>query len=111
MVVDSFFENVDRDGKNAVLHFKPQPAKQMLIACLYSRWVDPTTGVELLSFAAVTDEPPAEVAAAGHDRMIVSLKAASAPTWLSPAGQSDEMLQAILSDREAPIYEHEVLAA
>jgi len=29
----------------------------------------------LLSFAAITDEPPAEVASAGHDRCIVPVKA------------------------------------
>jgi putative SOS response-associated peptidase YedK len=111
MVVESFFENVDRDGKNVVLHFKPRPAKNMFIACLYSEWEDPKTGEQLLSFAAVTDEPPAEVAAAGHDRMIVNLKRENVDAWLTPAGRSDADLRAILSDREAPYYEHEVEAA
>jgi len=110
LVVDTFFENVDRDGKNVVLHFKPNPPKPMLVACLYSRWVDPKGG-QLLSFAAVTDEPPAEVAAAGHDRMIVNLKPEHVETWLSPQGRSDAELQSILSDREAPYYAHEVMAA
>ena len=32
MMVESFFENVDRDGKNQVLHFIPRPAGTMLIA-------------------------------------------------------------------------------
>jgi len=26
MLVESFYENVDRDGRNAVLHFAPRPA-------------------------------------------------------------------------------------
>ena len=34
MMVESFFENVERDGKNQVLHFVPRPADTMLIACL-----------------------------------------------------------------------------
>ena len=34
MMVESFFENVERDGKNQVLHFVPKPADTMLIACL-----------------------------------------------------------------------------
>ena len=34
MLVDSFFENVEREGKNQVLHFVPKPAGTMLIACL-----------------------------------------------------------------------------
>jgi len=111
MLVDSFFENVQRDGKNAVLHFVPRPAGTMLIACLYSEWQDPKGGTELLSFAAITDEPPPEVAAAGHDRMIVSLKAENLDRWLTPTGRSDDELHAILSDRASPFYEHEVLAA
>jgi hypothetical protein len=64
MLVDSFFENVDRNGQNQVLHFVPKPAGTMLIACLYAEWRDPKGGSPLLSFAAITDEPPPEVAAA-----------------------------------------------
>lgn len=111
MLVDSFYENVDRDGKNAVLHFVPKPAGIMLIACLYADWKDPKDGSELLSFAAITDEPPPEVSAAGHDRMIVNLKPENIDAWLSPEGRPLDELQAILSNRQAPYYEHEVLAA
>ena len=111
MLVDSFFENVDRAGKNEVLHFIPRPAGTMLIACLYAEWKDPKGGAQLLSFAAITDEPPPEVAAAGHDRMIINLKAEHLDTWLSPQGRSLDELQKILGDRQAPYYEHEVMAA
>jgi putative SOS response-associated peptidase YedK len=111
MLVESFFENVDRDGKNEVLHFVPRPAGTMLIACLYSEWRDMASGEQLLSFAALTDEPPAEVAAAGHDRMIINLKPENVAAWLTPAGRSLEELQTILADRQAPYYEHEVMAA
>jgi putative SOS response-associated peptidase YedK len=111
MLVESFFENVDRDGRNQVLHFVPRPPDTMLIACLVSRWLDPKGGPPLLSFAAITDEPPAEVAAAGHDRMIVNLKPEHLDTWLAPAGHSLDSLHAILADRQAPYYEHEVMAA
>jgi putative SOS response-associated peptidase YedK len=111
MVVDSFFENVDRNGKNEVLHFVPKPAGTMLIACLYAEWRDPKGGAPLLSFAAITDEPPPEVAAAGHDRMIINLKPEHLGAWLTPQGRSQDELQAILSDRQMPYYEHEVMAA
>lgn len=111
MLVQSFYENVERDGRNAILHFVPKPADTMLVACLYSEWVDPKDGRKLLSFAAITDEPPAEVAAAGHDRMIVNLRPENLDAWLSPAGRPLEELQRILSDRQQPFYDHEVLAA
>jgi putative SOS response-associated peptidase YedK len=111
MLVESFFENVDREGRNQVLHFVPRPVDTMLIACLCSTWEDPKGGPPLLSFAAITDEPPPEVAAAGHDRMIVNLKPENVDAWLAPAGRTPEELQSILADRQTPYYEHEVLAA
>jgi putative SOS response-associated peptidase YedK len=74
MVIESFYENVTgTDGKNQVLHFVPRPAGLMWIACLFAEWSDPRTGEKLVSFAAITDDPQPEVAAAGHNRMIVSL--------------------------------------
>lgn len=110
MVVDSFYENVEREHKNVVLHFTPRPAYQMLVACLYADWSDPKEG-RLLSFAAVTDEPPPEIKAAGHDRCIINLREENVEAWLMPKGRSDEELQKLLSDRQTPYYEHEVAAA
>ncbi|MFL6620359.1 MAG: SOS response-associated peptidase family protein [Povalibacter sp.] len=109
MLVSSFFENVEREGKNVVLHFNPRPAQTMLIACLYSAWTSPTEG-EIRSFAAVTDEPPAEIAAAGHDRCIVNIQPGNVERWLTPEGRSTAELQAILDDRQQPYYEHAIAA-
>jgi len=109
MLCESFYENVSRDGRNAVLHFTPRPAETMLVACLVSAWDGPEG--RLLSFAAITDEPPAEVAATGHDRMIISIRPENVDRWLTPAGRSPQELQEILDDRRLPYYEHELLAA
>jgi putative SOS response-associated peptidase YedK len=111
MLATSFFENVDRDGSNVVLHFRPQPAQLMWVACLYDEWQDPKDGTSLLSFAAVTDEPPPEVRDAGHDRIIINIQPANAGRWLNPATCSTDELQSILTDRQAPYYEHAVAAA
>jgi hypothetical protein len=43
--------------------------------------------------------------------MIVSLKRENLDAWLSPRGRTLDELQQILGDREAPYYEHEVMAA
>jgi putative SOS response-associated peptidase YedK len=110
MVIDSFFENVERDGRNVVLHFTPRPVHRMLIACLFGEWRDPQEGT-LLSFAAITDDPPPEVRATGHDRMIINLRSQNVERWLTPQGHTSEELQALLSDRETPYYEHQVEAA
>jgi len=80
----------------------------MLVACLWSRWSAPGEE-DLLSFAAITDEPPPEVAAAGHDRCIVPIKAEHLDAWLDPKGDIRAMY-AILDDRERPYYEHRMAA-
>lgn len=111
LAVESIYENVEREGRNAVLHFVPRPVQPMFVACLTSTWIDPRGGRPLLSFAAITDEPPVEVAAAGHDRMIVNIRAENVDAWLRPGGRSRAELQSILADRQAACYEYEVLAA
>lgn len=109
MLVHSFFENVERDGVNQVLQFVPQPPQVMFVACLYSTWTAPD-GRQLLSCAAITDEPPDEVHAAGHDRIIVNLLQENVDRWLTPEGRSIDELQQILSERQRPFYEHRVAA-
>jgi putative SOS response-associated peptidase YedK len=109
MAITSFYENVvGPNGQNSVLHFNPREPSVMPIACLFAEWSDPKTGEQLLSFAAVTDEPPEEVAAAGHDRMVIRLTRENVDRWLTPRGRSDEELQAILSERQPAYYEHRV---
>ena len=85
--------------------------QDMLVACLWSRWEPPAgSGSDpLLSFAAITDEPPPEVAAAGHDRCIIPVKPAHLDAWLRPSGDLAESY-AILDDRARPYYEHRMAA-
>lgn len=108
ILVDRFFENVHRDGKNVVLEFEPDDRVPMIVACLWSSWTGPEG--ELLSFAAITDDPPPEVVAAGHDRCIVPIKPEHFDAWLKPADRSLKDLYAILDDRPRPYYEHRLAA-
>lgn len=114
MVVSRFFENVQRtesDGttKNVVLEFNPNDGREMLVACLWSRSTAPGEP-DLLSFASITDEPPPEVAAAGHDRCIVPIKPEHIDAWLNPDPKDLEAPYTILDDRERPYYEHRLAA-
>ena len=108
MVADAFFEVVERDGAKAVLEFRPQGLGDMLVACLGSRWEAPGEP-SLLSFAAITDEPPPEIAATGHDRCVIPIKEANLDAWLNPQGDLAAM-QRLLDDRERPFYEHRLAA-
>lgn len=111
IVADTFYENVEGpDGKNLVLQFTPRDREPLFIACLWSRWTDPK-GVEpdLLSFAAITDDPEPEVAAAGHDRTVINIKPEHVEAWLHPAGDIAAMY-AIFDDKQHPYYEHRIAA-
>lgn len=117
LVVNAFYENVARHTaehrelapgekpENRVLEFRPRPAQDMLVACLWSRWSAPGEP-DLLSFAAITDEPPAEVAAAGHDRCIVPIRPEQVDAWLNPDPHNLRAQYALLDDRPRPYYEH-----
>jgi Uncharacterized conserved protein len=95
--------------ENVVLEFKPQPAQDMLVACLWSHWQAPGKP-DLLSFAAITDEPPPEIAAAGHDRCIIPIKPEHIDAWLCPDPNNLAAQYAILDDRHRPYYEHRMAA-
>ena len=123
MIVTTFFENVARhtaEGRellsgespeNIVLRFEPKPAQDMYVACLYSHWTSSNPDEpDLWSFAAVTDDPPPEVAAAGHDRCIVQLRPENVAAWLTPEGRSLDELDALLNDKEPAYYEHRLAA-
>jgi hypothetical protein len=59
--------------ENVILEFNPNPPHNMLIARVWSHWSG-TGEPDMLSFVAITDEPPTEVAAAGRDRCIIPIK-------------------------------------
>jgi putative SOS response-associated peptidase YedK len=88
-----------------VLEFNPQPQHDMLVACLWSSW-SALDQPDLLSFAAVTDEPPPEILAAGHDRCIVPIRPENLLTWLDPQASTLDAQEAILEDRDRQFYEH-----
>nr|WP_312660622.1 SOS response-associated peptidase family protein [Stenotrophomonas geniculata] len=112
MVVDTFYENVEGpDGKNQVVQFTPRTGEPMLVACLWSHWADPAgKEPDLLSFAAITDDPETEVAAAGHDRTIINIKPEHVDAWLNPDPGDLTALYRIFDDKRHPFYEHKLAA-
>src|SRR5262245_24525201 len=109
MVIQGFYEHVNRDGENVILEFHPRPDQDMLVACLWSRWTA-SNQPELLSFAASTDEPPAEIAAAGHDRCVIPIQPEDVDAWLNPDPKHLAASYAILDNRPRPYYEHRLAA-
>ena len=121
MVISGFYENVPEHlyehrelapgekEKNLVLEFDPKPARDMLVPCLWDHWTQQGKP-SLDSFAAITDEPTAEVAATGHQRTIITIQERDLDAWLSPAGLSKGELERILTEKEIPYYVHQIAA-
>ena len=108
VLATAFYEHVDRDGQDQVLEFKPSDGRDMIAACLWTRTTE-RDGTPLYSFAAVTDDPPEEVAAAGHDRCIIPINREHLDAWLAPTGDL-AALYAVLDSRDRPYYEHRLAA-
>jgi putative SOS response-associated peptidase YedK len=120
-LITGFRENVKRhdmehrdlmpgeEPQNVVLEFIPDNQQEMLVPCIWDRWV---AGEQVLnSFALITDEPPPEVADAGHDRCPINLTRAAADAWLEPEGQAAKALLSLLEERQKPVYKQFQVAA
>lgn len=121
LVLDGFRENVKKHdmewrqlkegerAENVVLQFNPKDSTSMFVPCVWSRWQ--RGGEVLYSMALITDEPPLEVAQAGHNRCPINLTREAALAWLAPQGRSSAELFEILSQRHRPYYEHRIAEA
>jgi putative SOS response-associated peptidase YedK len=118
MVAEAVFENVSRrrieqrelaagePAENTVLEFRPNPSRVMLIPCLWN--FSPRSTPEerdIFSCATITDVAPPEIATAGHDRCVISLKPKHLDAWLNPDCDDLAALHAILDDRERVRFE------
>ena len=121
MIATAFYEHVPRHRaeqrdlalgeveEDLVLEFRPRPEQEMLVACIWSHWTS-LGQPDLLSFAAVTDDPPQEIAAAGHDRCIIPIKPTNVDAWLNPDPANLAAQYALLDDRERPYDDHRLAA-
>ena len=120
MVVDKFYESVrlhdlqqrqlapgERE-QNVEVMFTPQTGQELFVACLWTYVEGEGSEPGFYSFAAITDEPPPEVAAAGHDRCIVPIREENIGAWLNPDPNNLAAQFAILDDRERPYYQHKI---
>ncbi len=123
LTVKHFFENVTPARYRAkpqlaadlskrdriVIRFEPDDHQYMEIPTIFDIWVQKGKPA-LYSTALITDDPLAEIAAAGHDRTPVSLKRSAARQWLDPKSRERSELFALLDDIKRPHYTHQVAA-
>ncbi len=98
----------DEKEQDVILEFRPDPPRDLLLACLWAEWEGPEG--RLLSFATITDAPPTDVAAADHDRGVVPIRPEHLDDWLNPDPDQLGQQYAILDDREDIHYVYEEAA-
>ena len=93
-------------SRTVEIMFTPRTGEELLVACFRTCVEAAGEDPGYYTFAAITDEPSAEVAAAGHDGCIAPIKPECLDAWLSPDPGDLALLYAILDDRPRPYYEH-----
>jgi putative SOS response-associated peptidase YedK len=118
VILSAFYEHVPRhlaEGRppdeapgTAQVEFRPDQPQDLLAACIWSRWSRPGQP-DLVSFALITEEPPPEIAAVGHDRCICPIQPEDLDAWLQPSRANVAAQDAILDRRLRPHYVHSVV--
>jgi putative SOS response-associated peptidase YedK len=72
--------------------------------CLWDYWENDTKEFGFYSFALITDEPPKEVADAGHDRCPIFLEESKIGYWLNTQGKIPTDFYEILAKKEIVYY-------
>lgn len=91
--------------KTTIVEFKPDTEQDLLAACIWSRWSAPGEP-DLLSFALITEDPPSEILAVGHDRCVVPIRPEDLEVWLQPNLGTLAAQDAILDRRLRPFFLH-----
>jgi putative SOS response-associated peptidase YedK len=120
MVIHKFFENVPKSkfekrklkagekDENVVLEFEPANGSPMYVAVIYDTWPN-SKNPEFYSAAAITMDPPPEIAETGHERCIVPIPEELVDAWLQGGKPLLEYYD-ILDRRVMPGYRHRIAA-
>lgn len=98
-----FFEWVEDDGKKRLVSFAPEKQEIMWAPCLWDYWENPQKTFGFYSFALITDDPPPEVSAVGHDRCPIFLREDFIQDWLT-VNRSKEEYYLLLKNLEKVYY-------
>lgn len=90
--------------RKIVIEFRPDQDAGMLVPVVFN--TDPDGKRPYKGFAIITDDPPDEVAAAGHDRCPIILNKTSIQKWLHPEAISEQHLLEILKQGVLPELHH-----
>lgn len=101
-VFTKFYEWVERGNEKVMISFSPRGYEVMWAPAMYKHH---SAGLD--TFAMITDEPPPEVLAAGHDRCPVFLNEESVGNWLNPQGMKAIEVDALLDQKVKTFFEYQ----
>jgi len=90
--------------RNIIIEFRAESSQNFMVPVIFNQ--DPAGRSPYKGFALVTDTPPPEVRAAGHDRCPVILSKEAMTHWLEPGGLSFQQLDEILGQKLSFVFQH-----
>lgn len=114
LYVDGFFEHHEYQGKKFPFHIRKKDGTPMALACLWSEWIDKSTGEVLTTFSIVTTHANPMMAKIHNNptlpepRMPVILPEDMEDDWLKPCHEDTD--KAMLLDLVHPFPQEELTA-
>ena len=97
-------ELVDPRLRKTIIQFTAESSEALVAPVIFNSGL--LGGERVQGFALVTDEPPPEVLAAGHDRCPILLEDDAWAAWLAPRGKTPKELDALLGVQKKPRFVH-----
>ncbi len=98
-------EKLDPLQRKVIIEFTPESDEPMLVPVIFAEREMPD-GQIFRSFAVVTDDPPPEVLAAGHDRCPICLSSEQLADFLNCRGSSPGAMLQLLQQGQRPLFKH-----
>lgn len=100
-------ERKDPRDRQIIIEFRPEDGQDLLVPAIFSTNPEGRAdAVDRFGFAIITDDPPLEISAAGHDRCPVILTANALDDWLNPSEKSAKELTEVLMSRRRAVFAH-----
>src|SRR5690606_12215556 len=100
-------EQKDPEQRKIVIMFEPEAGEGLIVPVIFSL-SKLTNGKVDAGFAILTDDPPADVSRAGHDRCPIILGRAEVEEWLAIKGKTARQFDELLGKKRQVRFSHKL---